>query len=311
MAVQPFGTENGIRRNILKEGTMAGKLKRMSTADYFIYIIVGFISLIFVFPFIYVLSISFTDPKVYMPFRFYLIPQKWSLESYRYILSTPSFLNSFKSTVFITVVGTVLNLIVTLSFAYAITKTRVPGYRIFNTMIIITLFFSAGTIPTFLVVKNLRLLNTYWSLILSSLTSAWDIVVVRSFFMSIPATMEESARIDGCNDLQVFFRIILPLSMPVIATFTLFFMVRHWNTYFNALIYISDTKKWTLQLMVKQLVIDSDASGIGQTLGGDLAPPQETMRMASVVLSMLPIMCVYPFLQKHFAKGVMLGSIKG
>jgi len=123
--------------------------------------------------------------------------------------------------------------------------------------------------------------------------------------------MEESARIDGCNDLQVFFRIILPLSMPVIATFTLFFMVRHWNTYFNALIYISDTKKWTLQLMVKQLVIDSDASGIGQTLGGDLAPPQETMRMASVVLSMLPIMCVYPFLQKHFAKGVMLGSIKG
>ena len=290
---------------------MAGKLKNMTTADYAIYIIVGVISLVFVFPFIYVLSISFTDPNVYMPFRFYLIPEKWSLESYRYILSTPSFLNSFKSTVFITVAGTVLNLVVTLSFAYGITKTRTPGYRLFNTLIIITLFFSAGTIPTFLVVKNLRLLNTYWALILSSLTSAWDIVVVRSFFMSIPATMEESARIDGCNDLQVFFRIILPLSMPVIATFTLFFMVRHWNTYFNALIYISDTKKWTLQLMVKQLVIDSDASGIGQTLGGDLAPPQETMRMASVVLSMLPIMCVYPFLQKHFAKGVMVGSIKG
>jgi putative aldouronate transport system permease protein len=264
-----------------------------------------------VFPFVYVLSISFTDPKAYMPFRFYLIPQKWSLESYRYILSTHSFLNSFRSTVFITVVGTMLNLAFTLSFAYGISKTRVPGYRFFNAMVIITLFFSAGTIPTFLVVKNLRLLNTYWALILSSLTSAWDIVVVRSFFMSIPPTLEESARIDGCNDLQVFFRIILPLSMPVIATFALFFMVRHWNTYFSALIYISDTRKWTLQLLVKQLVIDSDASGIGQAMEGDAAPPQETMRMASVVLSMLPIMCVYPFLQKHFAKGVMLGSVKG
>jgi putative aldouronate transport system permease protein len=213
--------------------------------------------------------------------------------------------------VFITVAGTAMNLIFTLSFAYGITKTRVPGFRVFNTMVIITLFFSAGTIPTFLVVKNLRLLNSYWALILSSLTTAWDIIVVRSFFKSIPATLEESARIDGCNDLEVFFRIILPLSMPVIATFTLFFMVRHWNTYFNALIYISDTRKWTLQLLVKQLVIDSDASGIGQAMDGDAAPPQETMRMASVVLSMLPIMCVYPFLQKHFAKGVMLGSIKG
>ena len=290
---------------------MAGKLKKMAASDYLIYIVVGFVSLVFVFPFIYLLSISFTDPKTYMPFQFYLIPQKWSLESYRYILSTHSFLNSFKSTVFITAVGTAMNLVFTLTFAYGITKTRVPGYRLFHTMVIITLFFSAGTIPTFLVVKNLRLLNTYWALILSSLTSAWDIIVVRSFFMSIPATLEESARIDGCNDLEVFFRIILPLSMPVIATFTLFFMVRHWNTYFIALIYISDTKKWTLQLLVKQLVIDSDASGIGQVMDGDAAPPQETMRMASVVLSMIPIMCVYPFLQKHFAKGVMLGSIKG
>lgn len=290
---------------------MARSLKSMTAADYFIYIIVGFISLTFVFPFFYVISISFTDPKAYRPFMFYLVPEKWSLESYRYILSTHSFLDSFKSTVFITVVGTIMNLIVTLSFAYGITKTRVPGYKVIHTMVIVTLFFSAGTIPTFLVVKSLRLLNSYWALILSSLTSAWDIIVVRSFFMSIPATLEESARIDGCNDLDVFFRIILPLSMPVIATFTLFFMVRHWNTYFNALIYISDTKKWTLQLLVKQLVIDSDASGIGQVMDGDAAPPQETMRMASVILSMLPIMCVYPFLQKHFAKGVMLGSIKG
>jgi putative aldouronate transport system permease protein len=290
---------------------MTGKLKGMTAVDWGIYFVVGLVSIIFVFPFIYVVSISFTDPNSYMPFSFYLFPKKWSVESYRYILSTHSFLNSLKSTVFITVVGTVLNLIFTLTFAYGITKTRVPGHRLFNTMVIITLFFSAGTIPTFLVVKNLHLLNTYWALIFSSLTSAWDIIVVRSFFMSIPPTLEESARIDGCNDIGVFFRIILPLSMPVIATFTLFFAVRHWNTYFSALIYISDTSKWTLQLMVKQLVIDSDASGIGQSVGTDTAPPQETMRMASVVLSMLPSMCVYPFLQYHFAQGVMVGSLTG
>jgi putative aldouronate transport system permease protein len=220
-------------------------------------------------------------------------------------------MNSLRSTVFITAAGTLFNLAFTLTFAYGLTKTHIPGFKFCHTMVIITLFFNAGTIPTFLVVRNLHLLNSLWALILSSLTSAWDIVVVRSFFVSLPGSLEESAKLDGCNDLDVFFRIVLPLSMPVIATFTLFFAVRHWNTYFNALIYISDTSKWTLQLMVKQLVIDSDASGIGQSVGADTAPPQETMRMASVVLSMLPIMCLYPFLQKHFSKGVMLGSIKG
>jgi putative aldouronate transport system permease protein len=290
---------------------MKKKQGKLSPADWIIYSVIGLISLISILPFIYVLSISFTDPGNYMPFSFYVFPKKWSLESYRYILSTHSFINSLRSTVFITVVGTAANLAVTLTFAYGLTKTRVPGFRAFHTLVIITLFFNAGTIPTFLLVRNLRLLNSLWALILPVLTSAWDIVVVRSFFLSIPGTLEEAARIDGCNDLGVFFRIVLPLSMPVIATFTLFFAVRHWNTYFNALIYISDTQKWTLQLMVKQLVIDSDASGIGQSVGADTAPPQETMRMASVVLSMLPIMCVYPFLQKHFAKGVMIGSVKG
>jgi putative aldouronate transport system permease protein len=291
----------------------SGGLYKMRGSDWIIYSSITLISLICILPFIYVLSISFTDPATYQPFSFYLFPKKWSLDSYRYILSTSSFINSLRSTVFITVAGTALNLVFTLTFAYGLTKTRTPGFKVFHTMVIITLFFNAGTIPTFLVVRNLHLLNTLWALIFSALTSAWDIVVVRSFFLSLPVTLEESAKLDGCNDLDVFFRIVLPLSMPVIATFTLFFAVRHWNTYFNALIYISDTSKWTLQLMVKQLVIDSDASGIGQTTfsGNDAAPPQETMRMASVVLSMLPIMCVYPFLQKHFAKGVMIGSIKG
>ena len=284
---------------------------RMTLADYVIYSFVICVSLVCIVPFIYVVSISFTDPNTYMPFKFYLMPPKWSIASYRYVLSTHSFLDSFKSTVFITTVGTVLNLFVTFSFAYALTKTRLPGHRIFFSMVIITLFFNAGTIPTYLVVKDLGLINSQWALILSSLTSAWHIIVVCSFLRTISPALEESAKIDGCSDIGVFFKIIIPLSAPVIATFTLFFMVMHWNTYFDALIYLSDTKKWTLQLLIKQLVIDADASVVGQSVGNDTAPPQETIRMASVVLSMLPILCVYPFLQKHFAKGMMVGSVKG
>jgi putative aldouronate transport system permease protein len=283
----------------------------MTVSDWAIYSAVAIVSLIGVLPFVYVLSISFTDPDAYMPFKFYFFPEQWSLKSYRYILSTNSFMNSLMSTAFITVAGTAINLAVTLPFAYGLTKRHVPGYRLIHTMVIITLFFSAGMIPTYLVVRNLGLLNSQWALILSAMTSAWDVVIISTFYQSIPPTLEEAARIDGCNDLGVFLKVALPLSMPVIATFTLFFAVRHWNTYFNALIYISDTKKWTLQLLVKQLVIDADASGVGQSSGNDAAPPQETLRMASVVLSMLPIMCVYPFLQKHFAKGVMIGSVKG
>ena len=283
----------------------------MLVGDYINYTLLALISLTCIVPLLYVISISLTDPKTYVPFKLYFIPEHVSLESYKYILGTNSFANSLKSTVFITAVGTVLNLAVTFSMAYALTKTYMPGYKFFYMMVVVTLFFNAGVIPTYLVIRSLGLLNSYWALILGSLTSAWNLVVVRSFLLTIPASLEESASLDGCTEIGIFWRIVLPLSMPAIATFTLFFAVAHWNTYFNAMLYISDTKKWTLQVLVKQLVIDSDGMGIGQAIDSDSAPPKETMRMAAVILSMLPIVVVYPFLQKHFAKGVMIGSIKG
>lgn len=284
--------------------------KKMAVGDYINYAALASISLVSVLPFVYVVIISLTDPATYVPLTFYLIPKRLSLATYRYLLSTNSFMNSFKSTVFITVVGTTANLFTTFTMAYALTRTKVPGRRLIHGMIVVTLFFNAGIIPTYLVVRGIGLLNSYWSLILVSLTNAWSLIVVRGFFQSIPPDLENSARMDGCGDLTVFARIIIPLSMPAIAAFTLFFAVHHWNTYFDALIYISDTKKWTLQLLIKQLVIDADSMGVGHS-DSDTAPPQETMRMASIMLSMLPILAVYPFLQKHFAKGVLLGSIKG
>ncbi|WP_240420037.1 carbohydrate ABC transporter permease [Paenibacillus periandrae] len=286
--------------------------KSMTVGDWLNYSLLGLIAIVSLFPFLYVLSLSLTDPSTYTPLKFYLLPDKWSLASYAYILTTDSFGNSLKSTAFITVAGTVLNIIITFTMAYGLTKKWVMGRNFFLGTVIFTLFFNAGIIPNYILVKEMGLLNSYWSLIWPSLTSAWSLIVVKSFMESIHPELEDSAKIDGCTDIDVFLRIIIPLSLPAIAAFTLFFAVQHWNTYFNALIYISDTKKWTLQVLIKQLVIEADASGVGQQGSSDeVLVPQETIRMASIVLAMLPILVVYPFLQKYFAKGVMLGSVKG
>lgn len=177
--------------------------------------------------------------------------------------------------------------------------------------VIFTLVFNAGILPNYLLMKDMNLLNSHWSLILSGLTNAWSLIVIKGFLDSLPPELEDAARIDGCSDIGVFWRIVIPLSMPAIAAFVLFFAVSYWNTYFNALVYLSDAKKWTLQVLVKSLVIDSDASGAGSVGSDDRVLPQETIRMASIVLAMVPILIIYPFLQKHFAKGVMLGSVKG
>ncbi|MHA6482698.1 carbohydrate ABC transporter permease [Paenibacillus sp. strain BS8-2] len=286
--------------------------KKLTAFDWINYTVITIISISCLFPFLYVFSVSFTDPKVYVPLKFYLFPEKWSLESYKYILSTNSFLNAFKSTTFITVVGTVLNVIVSFMMAYGLTKRTMPGHKIIMGGVIFTLVFSAGIVPNYLLVKELGLLNSYWALIWPALTNAWSLIVIKSFMDSLPSELEDASKIDGCSDIGVFTRIILPLSMPAIATFTLFFAVAHWNTYFNALVYLSDSDKWTLQILVKTLVIDSNSGAVAQAGASDEAVvPQETIRMASIVLAMLPILIVYPFLQKHFAKGVMLGSVKG
>ncbi|MBY0098747.1 carbohydrate ABC transporter permease [Mesobacillus maritimus] len=286
--------------------------KRLTFGDYIIYSTIALISMICLVPFLYVVSVSLTDPEVYVPFQFNLIPEKFSLSSYAYLLSTNSFLMALKNTIYITVVGTILNLVVTFTMAYGLTRKTLPGRKIIFYAVIFTLVFNPGIVPNFLLVQNLGLINSHWSLILVSLTNAWSLIVVKSFMDSLPPELEEAARIDGCNDIGVFFRIIIPLSMPAIATFTLFFAVAHWNTYFNALIYLTDSSKWTLQMLIKTLVIDSGSDAVGQAgaTPEQATLPQETIRMASIVLSMLPILVVYPFLQKYFAKGVMLGSVK-
>ncbi|MFC5449762.1 carbohydrate ABC transporter permease [Paenibacillus aestuarii] len=285
--------------------------KKLTVFDYVNYSLLAIISIACMFPFIYVFSVSFTDPAVYVPLKFYLFPEKWSLAAYKYILSTNSFLNALKSTVYVTAIGTVLSIITSFTFAYVLTKKHVPGRKLMLGGVVFTLVFNAGILPNYLLMKDMNLLNSHWSLILSGLTNAWSLLVIKGFLDSLPPELEDAARIDGCSDIGVFWRIVIPLSMPAIAAFVLFFAVSYWNTYFNALVYLSDAKKWTLQVLVKSLVIDSDSNGVGAGGSDDRVLPQETIRMASIVLAMLPILIVYPFLQKHFAKGVMLGSVKG
>ncbi|MCZ8511613.1 carbohydrate ABC transporter permease [Paenibacillus filicis] len=286
--------------------------KKLTVFDYINYSLLAVVSIACVFPFIYVFSVSFTDPAVYVPLQFYLFPEKWSLAAYKYILSTNSFLNALKSTVYVTGIGTALSIVISFTFAYVLTKKHVPGRKLMLGGVVFTLVFNAGILPNYLLMKDMNLLNSYWSLILSGLTNAWSLLVIKGFLDSLPPELEDAARIDGCSDIGVFWRIVIPLSMPAIAAFVLFFAVSYWNTYFNALVYLSDAKKWTLQVLVKSLVIDSDSNGVGAGGGSDdRVLPQETIRMASIVLAMVPILIVYPFLQKHFAKGVMLGSVKG
>ncbi|WP_311764922.1 carbohydrate ABC transporter permease [Paenibacillus agricola] len=286
--------------------------KKITVFDIVNYTLLAIISVSCLFPFVYVLSLSLTDRAVYIPYEFHLIPEKLSLAAYSYILSSDSFLNALNSTLFITIVGSILNLVFTFTMAYGLTEKRLPHRKWIYGIVVFSLVFSAGLIPSFFLVKELGLMNSYWALILPSLTNAWSLIVVKSFMDSLPVEVIESAKIDGCTDLGVFGRIILPLSKPALAAFFLFFAVAHWNTYFNALMFLTDSKKWTLQVLVKSLVLDNRASTSGMEASiGDSAPPSETVRSAAIILAILPILFIYPFLQKHFAKGVMVGSVKG
>ncbi|WP_274653471.1 carbohydrate ABC transporter permease [Paenibacillus humicola] len=287
--------------------------KRLTAFDYFNYSVLLFISLLCMFPILYMILVSLTDKNVYVPYSLHIWPKKWSLGAYAYIFSTPSFLHALKNTFEITFIGTICNLLVTFTMAYGVTDKNMPYRNFIMGLVVFTLIFNAGIIPNYLLVKNLGMLNTLWALMIPVLTNAWSLIVVKSFLDSIPGELKESAKIDGCTDLGVFFRVILPLSKPAIAAFTLFFAVSHWNTYFNAVLYLTDTDKWTLQVLVKTIVIDASSNMTGSMAASseDIVLPQETIRLASVVVAMLPILIVYPFLQKHFAKGVMLGSIKG
>jgi putative aldouronate transport system permease protein len=272
--------------------------------------ITGLLSL---FPIYYVFVISFIDPSEYLKGGLILFPEKWTLASYKYLMSTQTFIKAIGVSGFLSTVGTALSLLVTSAFAYMLSRKRLFGRRVIMLGVLLTTLFQPGIIPPFLLIKELGLINNIWSLILPALTSGWYVLLMKGFFDSIPVSLEEAATIDGSGDLGVWFRIILPLSLPALAAFGLFYAVAYWNTFFNAVLYINDHSKWPLQVLLQNMLIDSSTA-----VGGDAAAemtaermiPPETLKMAAVVIATVPILMVYPFLQKHFAKGAMVGSVK-
>jgi len=272
------------------------------------------VGLMMLFPFYYMIAVSFTSYQEYVQTDLVLWPKRWVTDAYEYILASDAFFRSVVVTVFVTVAGTFFNLFLTSTMAYALSRD-ITGKKVFLMMVMFTMIFSAGIIPMYLVVKATGLVNTYWSLIIPGAVSAFNLIVIRQFFLNIPGELQEAALIDGANDLHIFGRIVLPLSKPALAAFGLFYAVGHWNSYFGAVLYISDPSKWTVQVILRQIVIVEEAMN-ALNAGRDAAmaanpPPEETVGMAAILLATLPILVVYPFLQKHFAKGVMLGSVKG
>lgn len=277
-----------------------------------ILILIGIVTL---FPIYYVFIVSFTDAHEYVEKNgFVLFPETWSVLAYKYLLSTPAFMSATGVSTFLATVGTALSLIVTSAISFGLSRKRLKGRRILLMSIVVTILFNPGIIPPYLIVRQLGLINSVWSLIIPVLTSGWYVILMKSFFENIPVELEEAAMIDGSTDLGTFFKIVLPLSLPAMAAFGLFYAVAYWNTFFNAVLYINDFSKVPLQIVLRNLLIDSNTSTGGAAaveMISEQQIPTQTIKMAAVVIATLPILCVYPFLQKHFTKGVMLGSVKG
>ncbi|MFC5647594.1 carbohydrate ABC transporter permease [Paenibacillus solisilvae] len=284
-------------------------------AQIIIYLLLAFSGIITLYPMVNVLAKSFSEAQAIIAHPMMFVPYDFTIEAYKYIFSTSILIRSFGITVFVTVVGTFLNLVLTASAAYGLSKTYVPGYKFFIWVVIIPMLIGAGLIPQYMLLKNLGMLNTLWVLIIPGLISPFNFILMRNFFWSIPQELEESAFIDGASHLRVLWNIVLPLSKAVLATIGLFYAVGHWNDYFNGLFFISDNSKWPLQVVMRSIIIDQNMLNMGSASDAmsmeKTVVTAENIKAATIIFAIVPILLVYPFLQKYFVKGILLGSVKG
>lgn len=284
--------------------TPAGKV-----FDVFNVVLLTSVGIIALIPFVFVLAGSFATEAELATRPFFLWPETFSLRAYESILTSPAFLRAIVTTVLVTAVGTAIQLLLTATMAYPLSKSNLPGRRVIMYAVVFTMVFSGGMIPTFLVVKDLGLLDTYWALILPLAINPFSLIIMKNFFQQLPAELEESAKIDGANELQTLRSVILPLSKPVLATFALFYAVGIWNDFMSPLLYLNDSSMWTLQMFLRQVTVATDLSIVDAD--PSQLPPAQGIKFAVIVVATLPIMLFYPFLQKHFAKGMLIGSVKG
>lgn len=277
------------------------------------YILLTLIAIIMLYPFVNVVAISFSTYTSYIQHPFMVFPYEFSVEGFSYVFKNGLLLNSYKNTIMITIISSALSLGLIILTAYPLSKKHLRGRKVFMNLLIFTMLFNGGLIPNFYLIRSLGWLDKLWALIVPGALGAYNVILMKSFFETLPESLEESARIDGASELTVLSKIILPLSTPIIATILLFVAVGHWNSFFNAVIYIRSPKKWTLQLVLREILMSASNQLLAS--GGNSAEvnqvPVETLRYATLVVVVLPIMCVYPFLQKYFVKGVTLGAVKG
>jgi putative aldouronate transport system permease protein len=277
------------------------------------YTLLAALTLVTMYPIIYVLFASMSDPTLYMQHTGILWkPLEFTLKAYGLVFDNPMILKGYMNTIFIVIVGLTLNIFLTSLGAYALSRKSLLYRNPLMLFIVFTMFFSGGLIPFYFTVKGLGLTNTLWALIIPQSISAFNLIIMRTAFAAVPDSLEESAKIDGANEFVILFRIMMPLCMPVIAVMLLYYGVSHWNAWFNALIFLRDRSLYPLQLILRELLLMNEASSMASGASeGDVAVLGETLKHATIIVATVPILLVYPFLQKYFVKGALIGAIKG
>lgn len=292
----------------------SSKLNRITVGDMMIGLLMLVICFVSLYPVWYTVIISFNDSSDALRGGIYWWPRKFSLESYKTVFQDTTIIRAFMVTVLRTLIGTVTSVFFTAMVGYAFSKKHIMGNKFYTILGTITMFFGGGLIPYFITLKNLGLYNNFLVYIIPSLFNFYNMIIFRSFFNELPAGLEESARLDGANDLMIFIRIVIPLSAPVIATIALFNGVGHWNDYFTGVMYINDAELQPIQTYLFRIIASASASKTVVAMPAGVTAQQvssQSVRLATMVVTTFPIMCVYPFLQKYFVKGMLIGSIKG
>jgi len=271
----------------------------------------AFMVVITIYPFIYMISVSLSDQLSVMRNEIILLPKGINLEAYKAVFREKRIFKAYENTIYYVVLGTAISMLVTTLGAYGLSKKdRLMFYKFFNIAIVITMFFGGGMIPKYLVVKGLGLLDKIWAVVLPSAISAWNVIVMRTFFTGFPEEVEQSGYIDGLNDLGVLYYLVLPNSGAILATMSLFNAVGHWNSFMEPFLYLTDTSKQPLQVILRSIVIQGSSLD-NQVVSTDSVVVEEALKYATIIVSVIPIMSIYPFAQKYFMKGVMVGSLKG
>ena len=271
-------------------------------------IIMLLIGLIMLYPFWYILVGSVSSVEHIYSGRFLLWPDEFRTDAYTFMLKNKNVAASFLNSLFVTSIGTIITMTLSYMGAYVLSKRYLPARKILTIFLVFTMLFSGGLIPLYLLVNKIGLINRIWALILPTCLSTYYIIIMRNFLMTIPETLEEAAEIDGAGQLKIMMRIYLPLSAPILATVILFYAVGYWNSFFYATIFLNDSQYWTLQVLLRELVLMSNAAALDSASGTVLT---ENAKMALIIITSVPIIIVYPFLQRYFVKGMLVGSVKG